>query len=77
MLVLVLEGEMLKNITCDKGECTQAGKSRNVNLHQVQTVAELHDGMQPIPERPLALLFVEDDTIAESQFSIVRVGAVS
>lgn len=69
---------MLKRkFTCDKGERTQAGKSGNVNLHQVQTVAELHDGMQPIAEGPLALLLVEDDTVAESQFSIVRVGAVS
>lgn len=77
MLVLVSRGETLKEITCDKGERTQAGKSGNINLHQVQTVAELHDGVQPVPERPLALLLVQDDTVAESQFSIVRMGAVS
>lgn len=68
---------ILKVITCNKGERTQAGKSGNINLHQMQAVAELHDSMQPVPKRPLALQLVQNNSVAERQFSVIRVRAVS
>lgn len=63
-------------LTGHQGESAQAGEGADIDLQEVESLAEVENAVQPIAEAALTLLQREDNTVAEDQLRVVRVRAV-
>ena len=62
--------------TINKGEGCEAGKGRDVKLHDVEVAGQVQDPIEPVSEAGADLVLVEDCPVAEGQLWVVTLDPV-
>lgn len=59
-------------LTCHNDERGETAERRHVQVQAMQTLRELHDGVDPLAKSSHTLRTVENHTVAEDQFVRLR-----
>lgn len=65
--------EWASTLTCDDDQSSQAGKGGDVQVHAMEALGELHDGINPVTKTADTLQAMQHHPIAEDQLVLLRI----
>lgn len=71
----VLRPEINKRLTCDEDQGCKAGEGGDVQLHAMEALRKLQDGVDPLPKAPDTLRFMQHGAIAEDELLHFGIGS--
>lgn len=66
---------MSEGLTCDDDQRCETGEGGNVKFHAMKGLRKVQDRVNPVPEAPDTLHFVQHGAIAEDELFHFRIGA--
>ena len=58
-------------LTCDDDKCCETGKGGHIQIHTMEVLREIHDGVYPVPKTADALHAMEHRAVAEDQLTLL------